>query len=277
MAIVFRCEKCDARYRVNLDKAGCRALCRRCGQSIVVPDPLPRDQVLDLPALQDRRQPSTPLPPPDTARIARIVDHIEENLGPIDYVFHELVSEYVHIDVHRIPPQKHRPYYTLVTTGMSEQPMCVPDGIEASRYTELMICLPPVWPLSMEDFRDERNYWPIRLLKVLARLPHEFNTWLGMSHSVPNGEPPRSYAPNTQFCCAVLVPPLTCQDSFRSLKLDEEQTIQFYAILPLYAEELECKLKDGMSVLIDRLDAARVTEIVNIRRKNSCRKNWFLF
>ena len=275
MAIVFRCEKCGARYRVNLDKAGCRATCRRCGHSIVVPDPMPRDQILDLPALQDQRLPSRPLSPPDPNRLRLISDHIETHLGPIDYVFHELVSEYVHIDVHRIPPQKNRPWYTLVTSGMSEQPMTVPDGGESLRFAELMICLPANWPLGMEDFRDENHYWPLRLLKVLARLPHEFQTWLGLSHSVPNGEPPQPYASNTRMCSAVLVPPLTCPDSFRTLKLDDEEIIHFYAILPLYPEELECKLRDGMNVLIDRLDQNRVTELVNSRRKSCCRKNWF--
>ena len=275
VAIVFRCEKCDARYRVNLEKAGCRATCRRCGQNIVVPDPMPRDQVLDLPTLQDRRQPSAPLPPVDPTHRQRIADHIEEHLGPIDYVFHELISEYVHIDVHRVPPQKHRPYYTLVTSGMSEQPMTVPDGADSPRFTELMICLPPDWPLEMDDFRDERNYWPIRLLKVLARLPHEFRTWLGMSHSVPNGEPPQPYAPNVRFCCAILVPPLTCSDSFRTLQFEADEPIHFYAALPLFPEELDCKLRQGMDKLIDRLDKARVTELLNLRRKNSCRRNWF--
>ena len=174
--------------------------------------------------------------------------HIEEHIGPIDYVFHELVSEYVHIDIHRVPPQKQRPFYTLVTSGMSEQPMTVPNGAETLRFTELMLSLPPHWRLSMEDFRDERNYWPIRLLKVLARL---------------------------RFCCSVVVPPLTCPDSFRTLKIDAEQAIHFYAVLPLYQEEMECKLHEGMSVLIDRLDSGRVTELVNIRRKNTCRKSWF--
>ncbi len=275
MAIVFRCGRCDVRYRVNLEKAGCRATCRRCGQLIVVPDPLPRDQILDLPALQDRRLPSVPLPPADPARIRAISVHIEQHIGPIDYVYRELVSEYVHIDIHRVPPQKHRPFYTLVTSGMSERPMTVPDGAESLQFTELMMCLPPHWRLNMEDFRDERHYWPIRLLKVLARLPHEFHTWLGLSHSIPNGDPTQPYAPNTRFCCSVIVPPLTCSDPFRSLIIDAEQKILFYAVLPLYREEMECKLKEGMSVLIDRLDQARVTELLNVRRKNSCRDNWF--
>lgn len=34
---------------------------------------------------------------------------------------------------------------------------------------ELMIDLPTDWPLEMESLRDERNFWPIRILKILAR------------------------------------------------------------------------------------------------------------
>ena len=275
MAIIFRCGKCEARYRVDFDKAGCRAKCRLCGEDIIVPDPLLRDQVLDLPALQGRRQPSSPLPSADPKRVQAISEHIEEHIGPIDYVFHELISEYVHIDVHRIPPQSHRPYYTLVTSGMSELPMTVPNGAESLQFAELMICLPPDWPLRMEDFQDERNYWPIRLLKVLARLPHEFRTWLGISHSIPNGDPPRSYASNTRYCCAMIAPPLNCSDPFRSLALNDEQMVQFLAVLPLYPEELDCKLREGMNVLIDRFDSHHITELLSLRRKNTCRKRWF--
>ena len=54
MAIVFRCDRCDARDRVNLDKVGSPATCRPCGINLVVPDSLPRDQSLDIPTLQGR-------------------------------------------------------------------------------------------------------------------------------------------------------------------------------------------------------------------------------
>ncbi len=132
--------------------------------------------------------------PADRERERAIFKQIETHLGPIDYVFHEKISESVHVDVHRVPPQKQRPFYTSVTSGMSERQMTVPDGAESLRLAELILCLPPNWPLSLHDFRDEQNYWPIRLLKILARLPLEFCTWLGLSQSVPNGDPPRPYA-----------------------------------------------------------------------------------
>ena len=36
---------------------------------------------------------------------------------------------------------------------------------------ELAIALPADWKLDQESMKDEKWYWPIRLLKSLARLP----------------------------------------------------------------------------------------------------------
>lgn len=66
--------------------------------------------------------------------------------------------------------------------------MTVPDP-EVPRYAELVISLPPFWPLDEQSWRDERHYWPVRLLKTLGRLPHEYDTWLGVGHTIPNGDP----------------------------------------------------------------------------------------
>lgn len=274
MAIIFRCDHCDTRYRVDLEKAGCRARCRQCGRDLVVPGSKNSDHVVKETS-SSRRNPSMQVPPADSARKRQIADHIEEQIGPIDYVFHELVSEYVQIDVHRVPPQSNRPYYTLITSGMSGLPMTVPNGAESLRFAELVLCLPSSWPLNMDDFQDERNYWPIRLLKVLARLPHEFQTWLGQGHSIPNGDPPQPYARNTRFCGAVIMPPLITPDEFRTLNLDGDDVIHFYSVLPLFHEEMECKLREGMNVLIDRLDRGQVSELVDLRRRNTCRRSWF--
>lgn len=63
--------------------------------------------------------------------------------------------------------------------------MTVSDGAPASPYAELMICLPPDWPVK-SPMSDRRAYWPVRLLKTIARLPHEYHTWIGAWHSVLN-------------------------------------------------------------------------------------------
>ena len=45
------------------------------------------------------------------------------------------------------------------------------------------------------------RYWPIRLLKSLARLPIASDTWLGFGHTMDNKE---NFAENTKLCAAIL-------------------------------------------------------------------------
>lgn len=56
--------------------------------------------------------------------------------------------------------------------------MDVPEGLAEYQLerAELAICLPPDWNLNSGD---ECDYWPIRWLKMLARLPIEEKSWLG--------------------------------------------------------------------------------------------------
>jgi len=84
----------------------------------------------------------------DSDSIDRISQHIESHIGKPVTVFHELVSHLVHIDIHVVYPTPERDYYTLITSGMSNQPMKPPPGAEVMRYAELVICLPPTWKVS---------------------------------------------------------------------------------------------------------------------------------
>ena len=52
----------------------------------------------------------------------------------IGVVFHEIVSDVVHIDLLHVPPRRERPFHTLVTCGMSVRPMNVPQDAEEFRY-----------------------------------------------------------------------------------------------------------------------------------------------
>src|ERR1044072_886079 len=141
------------------------------------------------------------LPKGSSADCAAISKHIEAHWGKVETVFHELCSDYVHVDVHYVKATKERPFHTLITSGMSDRPMRAPDGAEDFRYSELVISLPPEWPLDEESFKDEKNWWPIRWLKKLARFPHEYDTWFTWGHTIPNDDPPVPFAENTKFCC----------------------------------------------------------------------------
>jgi hypothetical protein len=208
-----------------------------------------------------------------------IDEHLSKFVGEVDTVFHELVSDLVHIDVHHIPPTKERDFHTFVTTGMSDLPMKAPPDCEPYRYAELMIYLPVSWPIETGTHRaltDDESFWPIQWLKTLARFPHEYDTWLFEGHTIPNGDPPEPFSSTTRLCCWMLTPPMLEADGFETLKVDEEKTIYFLSLTPLYREEIDLKLKKGGDALFERFDQQGITPedllILNEQRKNAVKK-----
>jgi hypothetical protein len=53
---------------------------------------------------------------------------MEAHFGTVDLVWHELISELVHLDIHQIRATEERPFHVLFTTGMSDLPMTLPEG-----------------------------------------------------------------------------------------------------------------------------------------------------
>jgi len=184
--------------------------------------------------------------------------HIVTHLGEVDTVFHEIASSIVHIDVHIVKPSTQFPYIRLVTSGMSDLRMNVPEELDVPKFLELMVTLPPEWKVDSESFNDENWYWPVRLLKFLVRFPHQYSTWFGYGHTIPNEDPPKPYAPKTRLCCALILPSPTVPEKFISLEISPEKTIYFLAVLPLYAEEMQQKLKEGGNDFLKKLSKTRL-------------------
>lgn len=222
-------------------------------------------------------EPSPWEPPQGEMCLEQIAGHLERHLGPISTVFHELLSDAVHVDVHVVGPTATCPWARLVTSGMSDLPMRTPEGSGVPRHLELMITLPGDWRLDQADFQDERWYWPVRLLKVLARLPHKHDTFLGLGHTVPNGDPAEPYAPGTALCGAVLLPALGVPEAFTRLEIGPDKAIHFLSVVPLLADEMELKLRDGVDALAALLDERRVGDVVDPARRAPRRKWLGLF
>jgi hypothetical protein len=70
----------------------------------------------------------------------------------------------------------------------------------------------------------------------------------------------------------MLLPSLSLGRGFGELTVNEEKTINFYCLYPLYREEMELKLKNGRDALIDKFAGFRVRDIVDIKRPNTCKK-----
>ncbi|MCD8092535.1 MAG: suppressor of fused domain protein [Bacteroides sp.] len=190
--------------------------------------------------------------------------HVEKFFGHSDNIFHEIASPDIHVDIYIIEPTPEKNYYTLITTGMGARRMNVPE--ELSEYklerAEVMVCLPADWDIYGQG---EENYWPLRWLKILARLPIEQDTWLGWGHTVPNGGP---FADNTKLSCVLLINPEDVEEGASVCQLPNGEEVNFYQMIPLYEEEMNFKLEHGAEVLLDRMDEVGV--VVDINRKNVC-------
>lgn len=209
--------------------------------------------------------------------IEQISGHIETHLGKVESVFHEIISDAVHIDVHFVKASADFPFIRLVTSGMSDLPMTIPEGSEVPKFVELLITLPGDWRLDQASFEDEAWYWPVRLIKQLARLPHKYNTWLGFGHTVPNGDPAAPYAPSTKLCGAMVLPSVTVPDGFHKLRIDEHKEITFLSVVPLYDEEMNLKLRVGLDELLDKLGNMNVSDVVDPARRNVAKKRFGFF
>lgn len=212
----------------------------------------------------------------DEQKVAQISQHIERHVGPIEAVIHELTPDLLNIDLHWVAASDDRPYHTLVTSGMSHRAMMTPDEASGFQLAELVMCLPPDWPLGQETLSEGQSSWPLQLLRQLARLPHEHQTWLSVGHKVPNGDPAEPYAPETQLCGTLLLPTAQLGEAFHRLKTDQ-QDIYFYNVFLLYAEELELLNRKGLDALLNRIDGRGLSDVLDLQRPNIGRKRFGLF
>ena len=192
--------------------------------------------------------------------------HIEQYFGKVENVFHEIVSPDIHVDICMVPPTEERDYYTLVTMGMGAHRMNVPEELAEYKLerAELAIALPADWKLDQESMKDEKWYWPIRLLKSLARLPIASDTWLGFGHTMDNQE---DFAENTKLCAAILTGPQGTQDGSEVCPLPGGEEINFYQVIPLYADELDYKLEHDVDALLNKMRG--ISFVVNPTRQDA--------
>lgn len=215
-------------------------------------------------------------PPKEYGKYATAVTEHFEKFFPEreSFVFHELISDLVHIDVNIMKPNAGHDFYVVYTTGMSDLPMTLPEEIgdrEDLKYGELFMFLPETWnpgePGQANSEIPEQEYWPIRIIKFLARFPHEYETWLGTGHTIPNGP---QYAPLCEDTGMGGVILTQSGGEIGTVKAEDGTEINIFMVVPAYQEEIEYKLKYGMEELDKRFIEGNLPVVLDIHRKNFC-------
>lgn len=172
-----------------------------------------------------------------------VPDHIGQFVDGEPLVYHELVSDHMHIDVFCWAPTAQRNMWTMATVGMAAHKMRTSPGHEYYQHAELVITLPADWPSldkvqAMPRSKAHQYFWPIRAMKEVARLPYLHDTWVGSGHTTQAGRGRRDTFRGSHFSGMLVAPIHSMPEQAMTLEV-EGSDIHLYGLYPLYAEELQ--------------------------------------
>lgn len=199
-----------------------------------------------------------------------LTSYIEKSFGgKITNIYHEKVSEHVHIDIVEVGPSKGADYYKLVSVGAGVYEMNVPWKLKgySLEHAELVMLLPKENKISLDN---PESIWPIIKMKEIIRTPIRENSWLGYGHTFGDGEP---LTKDTDMKWIGLV--IACdKDCQQMIYNTGDKVINYYQMLPMHNDELRYKKKHSMDELINKLDDKDIPIMMDLKRENSC-KNRF--
>lgn len=224
-------------------------------------------------------EPEDSLPDPaegDRALIEAVSQHFERVLGPIETVYHEHQSRFVHIDVHRLAALDG--VCTFFTTGLAERAMNVPANVpdpEQYRYAELVLHLPGDWPVDWDELQQKENWWPIQTLIALARLPHERESWLWGGHTLLNGDTdPIPYAADVGFCAALVCPSYLMPEDSEVVSIGDGRDVVLFTVAFLYPEEYRYCIQHHSEAFLDKVQESGLSPadffVLDKERPNIC-------
>jgi|KBSSwiStaDraftv2_1062776.scaffolds.fasta_scaffold69796_3 hypothetical protein len=183
----------------------------------------------------------------------------EQELGEREYTFGDASDR--RIDVHAfsrefVPDceEGSDEGYVLLTNGMSEHRMAVPDQAEAKVRAELM------W--YVRDATPEIS----ATLRWLASLPFLDNTWFGFGHRVPMPAPP---VPGTDFKTFLFLTPVITPDQRIAEELSAAgDPVEILTVNLISDREYELIKKEGLDPFLDLLDENDYPPIFDPLRKS---------
>lgn len=171
----------------------------------------------------------------------------EGMFGERSHVYNEKPGKSPHVDVFTYPPQNGRDFFTLVTGGMSDRAMTLPEDMEGiPRRVELILyCSEP---------KDEY----LEGLRELARFVHDQDTWIGFGLTIPNGDPPRLIWGSKHLNTLLLMPTIVRPDNnlLKSLQIGGD-AVQFVWLVPISKGEADLHAEEGFGALLDVFEKQR--------------------
>jgi len=189
-----------------------------------------------------------------------VIAQFEKLFGPCHPLsLGEIVPSESSIRVHVIPASGGRNHITLFTTGMARNRMKAPSKeYKNYEHVELFIQLPASWPY--KDILNPDHAWPMHWLRMMAVHPLEKGIWLPPITVIANDRD-EPIASNARFTAMLLLAEL-------SMTSKAGCPVQFYRLTPLYPEERQMELDQGIDAVMRAFDKYDVPFVVDLHRRN---------
>jgi hypothetical protein len=159
----------------------------------------------------------------------------------------------------------------LMTNGLSDYAMPVPEKYKERNHAELYFCLPSYW-----DLTTENGKWVIEWIQKLAKHCIEKETWYGIGHTFPNGNPAMPLSNTMKQKYLMLNAPYFLEKELTPI-ISEGKTIHFLGIIPIFEDEMDYKMGKGTYKLLQKIEGKGVSELLDDYRMSCLKSKWRFF
>lgn len=163
------------------------------------------------------------------------------------------------------------PVTILMTNGLSNYKMPVPDKLLGHEFNELFFCLPSYW--EWDDLDNSRMNWVFSWIQRLAKYVVEKETWFGHGHTLPCGKEMKSLSDTMHQNHFFLSEPMLLEQELAPLEIGEK-TIYFLSIIPIFPDEMDYKQGKGTFKFIQKLRTHGISEKLDDFRGTVLRSKW---
>ena len=163
------------------------------------------------------------------------------------------------------------PVTVIVTNGLSDYTMPVPEKWEGREHNELYFCLPSYW--EWEEMENPQMNWVFNWIQRLAKFVVENETWFGHGHTMPCGTDPKPLSNTMAQNYFMLADPMLLESELAPIEKDGKE-IHFLSILPLFKDEFDYKQSRGTFKFIQKLINNGITEKLDDYRGSAMKRKW---
>jgi hypothetical protein len=159
----------------------------------------------------------------------------------------------------------------IMTNGLSDYSMPVPEKYKGRENNELYFCLPSYW--DWQALENPSMNWIYPWIRKMAKHVVDKATWFGHGHTFPNGKELSSISATMKQDHFILLDPILLSNELCPLECGAK-SIHFLAIVPIFKDEMDYKQARGTFKLLQKLNSAGVTELLDDYRSSVFKSKW---